>query len=270
MNVKDYITSGIIESYVLGLATSEERAEFERFCAEYPELTAARDEFEQSVEKFALANAVKPPESVKVRFLEAIQNSPSLNQSKNSNMEKTTTPVRQMRPGGFLRFMAAASILLLIGCGYFLYRFYIENADLKNSNRELSARWQSSDSILNQIVAEQKVVADPNVTVVNLVGTQTAPKSSANVYWDSASSNVYLVVKNMPQLTSDKQYQLWALIEGKPKDLGVFDVNKDRFIVKMKNTQKAEAFAITIEQKGGSSSPTLEKMQSLGKLKQTQ
>ncbi|MDR3716239.1 MAG: anti-sigma factor [Puia sp.] len=255
---------------MLGLASGEERAEFERLCAEYPELAAARDEFEESVEKFALANAVKPPESVKVRFLEAIQNPPSLNQTKTITMEKATTPVRPMRQGGFLRFMAAASVVLLIGCAYFLYRFSEQNAELRSSNQELAARAQKSDSILNKIADEQKVVSDPNVTVVNLVGTQTAPKSSANIYWDSASTNVYLVVKNMPQLPSDKQYQLWALIDGKPKDLGVFDVNKEKFIVKMKNTQKAEAFAITIEQKGGSVSPTLEKMQSLGKLKQSQ
>jgi hypothetical protein len=44
-------------------------------------------------------------------------------------------------------------------------------------------------------------------------------------------------------------------------------VSDEKFIIKMKNTQKADAFAITIEQKGGAPSPTLEKMQSMGKLK---
>ena len=69
----------------------------------------------------------------------------------------------------------------------------------------------------------------------------------------------------MPKLPSDQQYQLWALIDSKPKDLGVFDATDDKVILKMKNTQKAQAFAITIEKKGGSPSPTLQKMQSLGK-----
>ena len=97
-----------------------------------------------------------------------------------------------------------------------------------------------------------------------------APRSSANVYWDSARSDVYLVVKNMPKLPSDQQYQLWALIDKKAKDLGVFDATDDKVILKMKNTQKAQAFAITIEKKGGSNSPTLEKMQSMGKTMQSQ
>jgi anti-sigma-K factor RskA len=72
----------------------------------------------------------------------------------------------------------------------------------------------------------------------------------------------------MPRLPTEQQYQLWALIDGKPKDLGVFDVNDDKVILKMKNTQRADAFAITIEKKGGNAGPTLEKMQSMGKTKQ--
>jgi len=105
-----------------------------------------------------------------------------------------------------------------------------------------------------------------------MVGTKVAPRSSSNIYWDSTNSNVYLIVKNMPKLPNDKQYQLWAIIDGKtaPKDLGVFDATDDNVILKMKNTQKAQAFAITIEKKGGSPSPTLDSMQSMGKMFQSQ
>jgi anti-sigma-K factor RskA len=74
----------------------------------------------------------------------------------------------------------------------------------------------------------------------------------------------------MPQLPNDQQYQLWALIDGKPNDLGVFDATNDRLILKMKDTKRAQAFAITIEKRGGSPSPTLEKMQAMGKATQTQ
>ena len=186
-------------------------------------------------------------------------------------MENSRTPVRG---SGGLRFVAAASVILLIGLAWFSYQSYNkQDADLKelrNTNTALKEKLGSTDSILNRIVEEQKIVKDPNVTVVNMVGTQTAPKSSANIYWDSTSSNVFLVVKNMPKLPSDQQYQLWALIDNKPKDLGVFDATDDKVILKMKNTQKAQAFAITIEQKGGSPSPTLKKMQSLGKTLQSQ
>jgi anti-sigma-K factor RskA len=276
VNVQEYISSGIIESYVMGLATESERAEFEQKCAQYPELAAARREFEERLEKFALENAVAPPERVKVRFLEAIgntasrENLSSINQPKIIPMENEKMPARQ---GGVSRFLAAASVILLIGLAWFAYQFYSlksANSDLTSTNNSLKARLNSTDSVLNQILVETQVVTDPNVTVVNMVGTQSAPKSSANIYWDSTSSNVFLVVKNMPKLPSDQQYQLWALIDGKPNDLGVFDATKDKVILKMKNTKKAQAFAITIEHTGGSPSPTLQKMQSLGKTTVTQ
>jgi anti-sigma-K factor RskA len=274
VNVQEIISSGIIESYVLGLASETERAEFEQWCAKYPELAAACRKFEEELEQWASDHAVPPPAGVKVRFLEAVgrpaPGDSSSNQPKIITMANEKSPVRM---SGWSRFTAAASIVLLIGFAWFAYQFFSlkgANEDLANQNSSLRAKASASDSILNQIVAEQKMVSDPNVTVVNMVGTQAAPQSSADVYWDSTSSNVFLVVKNMPKLSTDKQYQLWALIDEKPKDLGVFDADDGKVILKMKNTQRAQAFAITIEQKGGSPSPTLQKMQSLGKIIQRQ
>jgi len=265
VNLEEYISSGIVESYVLGLASEEEVQEFEELSAEYPEMMAVRRAFELLLEKHALANAVSPPADGKLRFLEAIQTIPSNNQSKIVNMENNGTPMRKSNGS---RFVAAASVILLAGCAWFAYHSYSQNQELKNSNAALQAKLNSDDSILNQIASEQNAAKEHAVNVVNMVGTQPASHSEANVFWDSTSQNVYMVVKNMPKLPNDKQYQLWALIDGKPKDLGVFDVSDQKFIIKMKNTQKADAFAITIEHKGGSPSPTLEKMQSMGKTKE--
>lgn len=264
MNLQEYISSGIVESYVLGLASEEECRELERLSAEYPEILSIKRAFEQELEKHALAAAIiPPPEDGKLRFLEAVQTNPS-NKSKIINMENVTP----MRRTAGSRFAAAAAVILVAGCAWFAWNAHHQQQELKNSNEALQAKLNTADSILQQIAAEQKTAKEHTVNVVNMVGTEAAPKSSANVFWDSTSQNVYMVVRNMPKLPSDKQYQLWALIDGKPKDLGVFDISDQKFIIKMKNTQKADAFAITIEQKGGSPSPTLEKMQSMGKTKE--
>lgn len=265
MNIKEYISSGIVQSYVLGQADAAERAEFEALCAQYPELVAERKAFEEALEKFALQHAVVPPQQVKDGFLEVIQN-PSINQSKVITMEQTSNaPVRQSSSA--LRFFAAAAVVLLIAAAWFAYSFYNQANDLKEHNQDLQTRLDSSENTLNKIIDEQKLIKDPNVTVVNMVGSSAAPQSSANVFWDTASASVFLMVKNMPRLPSDQQYQLWALIDGKPTSLGVFDSLQNNVILKMDNTKKADAFAITIEKKGGNPSPTLEKMQSSGRTK---
>lgn len=263
MNIKEYIDSGIVEYVVLGLAKPQDRAEFEQLCMRYPELVQAREAFEAKLEDFYIqqTSTIVLPTDLRLRFTEAMENS-SINQTptKVLTMENSNRPRRT-------NWLAVASVILLIACAYFAYQFYSQNETLKKANAELQQKADSTDAILQQIIAEQKVFKDSNVTVVSMEGTKVAPRSSANVYWDSTNSSVFLVVKNMPKLPTDQQYQLWALIDGKPKDLGVFDSEQEKLILKMKGTQKAEAFAITIEKKGGNPSPTLEKMQSLGKTK---
>ena len=262
MNVQDYIESGIIESYVMGLANEAERAEFERLCLQYPELVAARRKFEESLEGYASEHAAPPPPDVKAKVLEAVKKLPV---RQDEAQVSGRNQVQMM-----LRLVTAACIILLAGMAFLYYQTRQENKDLTNLNQRLKESLDTTSNILRKIVDEQKVVSNPDVTVVHMVGIQGAPGSSANVYWDSARSDVYLVVRNMPRLPSDQQYQLWALIDKKPKDLGVFDATDDKVILKMKNTQKAQAFAITIEKKGGSNSPTLEKMLSSGKTMQAQ
>jgi anti-sigma-K factor RskA len=273
VNVQEYIESGIIESYVMGLASEPERAEFERLCTLHPELLAARKKFEERLEGYASEHAVIPPPEVKVKVLEAI-GKPASRTEPSSIPPKIATMSNEKETAGtpvMLRLVAAASIILFLATGYLYYQTKQENKDLSNTNDRLKTSLDTTKNVLDRIVREQAdVVSNPNVTVVNMVGTTVAPKSSANIYWDSASSNVYLVVKNMPKLPNDKQYQLWALIDKEKVDLGVFDATDEKVILKMKNTKKAQAFAITIEKKGGSSSPTLDSLQSVGKTSQSQ
>jgi anti-sigma-K factor RskA len=252
VNLKEYIASGIIESYVMGLASEAERAEFEQMCAQYPELVAERRKFEESLEAYASEQAIRPPLEVKAKVLKAI-----------NTMENSKSP----RSIGLLRFVAAAAVILLVGMVVLYYQANQQNKDLANTNKSLAERLDKSEATLNKLMGE---ISRPGTTVVNMVGTKISPSSSADVYWDSTNSSVYLVVKNMPQLPSDKQYQLWALIDNKQKNLGVFDATDTKIILKMDSTKKAQAFAITIEKKGGNPTPTLDSLTSIGKTQLSQ
>lgn len=260
MNIQEYISSGIIESYVLGLASSEERAEFEKMCALHPELVDARTNFELTIENQAFQNSVPPPAGSKEKIWSAIQQSGTKNPSKIINMQPGTTT------SSGLKWFAAASVILFLITAYLAYSFY-------NKNEELQAKINRTDTIVNELQAKvaemargEKIMHDPNVMVVNMVGLKGSA-SSANVYWDSTSTDVYMVVKNMPKIATDKQYQLWALIGSKTVDLGLFDLPQSNVILKMKNAQKADAFAITIENRGNTGGPDLGQLQSMGKAK---
>lgn len=260
--------SGIIESYVLGLASREERTEFENLCKLHPELLEARQQFELALEKQLLNQAVQPASEVKEKVMNAIRQQSTENQTKVITMQSSNTSRNSSS-----RWVAAASVILLLGAAFFAYKFYSQNQELQKTNQELQVRAESSDSLqilVDQLAAEKKIVEDPNVAVVNMVGTTQAPASSASIYWDSTSASVYLVVKNMPELPSDKQYQLWSLLDGKPTSLGLFDIkgtDNKKFFLKMENARKADAFAITIENRGNTGGPNLEQLQNMGKTK---
>ncbi|MEJ0083604.1 MAG: anti-sigma factor [Puia sp.] len=93
-----------------------------------------------------------------------------------------------------------------------------------------------------------------------------APSSLATVYWNTQSKDVYLLVNKLPAPVPDKQYQLWAIVDGKPVDAGVFEMAEGISFVKLKTIPKAEAFAITLEKKGGSTKPDMDAMYVMGKV----
>ena len=69
----------------------------------------------------------------------------------------------------------------------------------------------------------------------------------------------------MHPLPKGKQYQLWALVDGKPVDAGLLDMEvASTTFQKVKNVMQAQTFAITIENVGGSESPTLSTLHVLG------
>jgi anti-sigma-K factor RskA len=262
VNTQEYILSGIVESYVLGLASNEEKAEFEQMCLLHPEVLEARKAFELLLENQANENAITPPAGIKEKILATIGDQGAASSAKIIAM----TSDSKIKPfSGWMKYLAAASVILLLGSSFVLFNLYNQNKELKASLQSTQKEMDRFKDELAAIQQDKKLMSDPDVTVVSLTGTEKAPQSSANIYWDSTSSNVYLVVKNMPKLPSGKQYQLWALIDGKPKDLGLFDINDDKVILKMKNVQKAEAFAITIENRGNTGGPSLDQMQSFGK-----
>lgn len=233
MNIQEYIASGIIESYVLGLASPEERVEFEQNCAQYPELVEARTAFELALEQQALAAATPPPAFIRENVLQEISQGGKVVSMK---------PVRG-QSGRIWKYVAAASILLLTGS-------ITWNISQLNRNKTLAANLEKANENITGLVAEiGKLQQNPNIKMASLKGMEASPQSFATVYWDTASHDVYLLANNLPAPPSDKQYQLWALLDGKPVDLGMmeYDVRQKKLLVRMKNVGNAQAFAITLE-----------------------
>jgi anti-sigma-K factor RskA len=73
LNLEDYIESGIIESYLLGLATRDEVVMFERMRNIYPQLNGEIATMEYKLQRLGEEGGIAPPAQVWKRIAERIQ-----------------------------------------------------------------------------------------------------------------------------------------------------------------------------------------------------
>ena len=116
---------------------------------------------------------------------------------------------------------------------------------------------QSNRALKEDVSVMTNKFAQPVV----LSGTDKAPDAVAKIFWMKNTGQVYVDPTNLPQVPAGKQYQLWAIVDGKPLDAGMIKTEKGIYhIQKMKSFGKADAFAITLEKEGGSLTPTMDAM----------
>ncbi len=272
MDIQAYIQSGIIESYVLGLASAEESAELETLRLQYPEVSESISEFSQLLEEQALKNAIAPPADVKAKIMAAIKDEErqagivSLPAGAKANRNVSAKQIRVWR------MLAAASVILFIvsaGLNFYLYNRYNQKNDayqaLLSERNTLQADNQIYQTHLQQWQKAARIMSDPAMTVVKMPGIAGKEQNLATVYWNIKNKEVYVQANKLPRPAKGKQFQLWALVDGKPVDAGMLDPDCEG-VCKMKNIPRAQAFAITLENEGGSPTPTMQQMYVLGKV----
>ena len=264
MNVNDIISSGLLDLYVLGKTSEQETAQVLAWKATYPEVAAELLAIENDLEMFDFANAVKPSDNAKQSLFASLKsetstniNSPALQKVETTNGTIQEAPVVQMN---VWKYAAAASVALLIGSSIFTYNKYNTLSDkLAKAETEITNQQQQIASLNEGIEG----AANNSSQQVVLKGTATSPTSTAKIFWVRNTGDVFVEASGLPTAPQGSQYQLWAIIDGKPVDAGMIisdNKGKKYNIQKMKSFGKAQAFAITLEKEGGSPTPTMEKM----------
>jgi hypothetical protein len=238
----ELLAKGMVESYVLGIATEQEKLEFEELCRRYPELKKAKHDFELALEARALAAAIDPPSYVKEQLIKEMQRMP---QAKVIAIGRAPVRIRNTRRTNWI---IAASVIVLLGCAGLIFSLYSRNRELRTEMAEVNSKKDSLNERA-KVIEEKMIENNPAIKLVNVI-TSPGNKASINVFWDSASTSVYLVVKNLPVLTPGEKYHLWSIANGQHKSLGLFDApTNDRLILKMNNAQHADSFSISIDKK---------------------
>ncbi len=261
METKEYIESGILELYVYGSLSEIECEEVAEMAKKYPEINAEIIAIEKSM--LALSSSFAPFQSVK--NYAAIKEKLNLSTPEVINM----SPKRN-----WAQYVGwAAAIILLAGIGFQYNQLELTNNQIVTTNLEKVKIEKERNELATKKAAIEThlaVIKDDKNTVITLGGQTVSPESSAKVYWNKDTHTVYVDASGLPEPPKGMVYQVWALKLNPltPTSIGLLDKFKDnneRFFA-VNNIAEAEAFGITLEPAGGSLTPTLEQLYTLGKV----
>ncbi|MBE9586041.1 anti-sigma factor [Mucilaginibacter sp. JRF] len=269
-DIRAYIESGILELYVLGDVSPTEKQQVEEAALKHPEVKAELDAIEVAMESYALAQAIEPSEKEYDRVLNSLL--VNLGDDRTFSKARTHTdddhkvvPINTQRTVNFYKYGFAASVFLLLVSGVALVGLY---SRLQQSNEIISSLRNQNQHFANQVnlMDEQiSIFRDPSFRFVKLKGTPKSPASGLTVAWSQTKGKVMIDMADMKLPANDQQhqYQLWAIVAGKPVDLGVFDAESKSDtsgMKEMKTVEQPQAFAVTLEPRGGSVNPTMDAM----------
>ena len=272
--VKAYIESGILELYVLGDVTPAERSEVEAMALKHPAIKAELDEIERSLELYANENAVEPPAELRDKILNSLVTNLGDDRifksvhAEDDEEEDNVLPIARAKTNNFYKYAFAACFALLIVSVAALITVYNNLQQSKTLLASLQTQSQHFTNRVNLMESEIAVFRDPSFKLLKLQGTAKSPASALTVAWSPVKKKVMIDMANtnMPVNDKEHQYQLWALVGKTPVSLGVFDADTtSKDMVEMKSIASADAFAVTLERRGGSPAPTMDEMMVIGK-----
>lgn len=270
MESKAYISSGVLELYILGALDHAEAAEVELNAKQYPEIREELDNIQRTLEEYAQKHAVEPAPLIKTHLFSEIEKRASV---------KASVPVktRTFETAKLMNWLVAASITVAVISTVLSIYFYAKwknTEDALISLREENQVFAQNANFKldsNKHVIEEKTnyftfITDTSTARVTLKGLSISPSSIAIVYWNKQTKEVFIDIKSLPEPPEGMQYQLWALDNGTPVDAGVFNMVPSGEMQKLLPVQQAQAFAVTLEKMGGSPQPTLEMIHVLGNI----
>ena len=260
MEAKEFIESGILELYVYGLLSETEIQEVNEMVKQHPEIKKEIVAIERAI--LNLSSSFSP-------FI-----SNSQFEKIKAQLEIKHSKVITMKPNRSQYIGWAASVALLIGLSYQYFELDKSKNQVVTVEQEKSKLEEAVVTLELQNKTTKEVltiVRDENNKVIPLGGQAVAPTAKAKIYWNQKTDAVYVDASGLPEPPEGKVYQIWSLKllpTLTPTSIGLladFNAN-DTKVFAVDKTSGAEAFGITLEPAGGSASPTMEQLYTLGKV----
>lgn len=279
MDLSCIISSGDLELYVLGMLPPDEAYKVEQLALLFPEVKAEIDAISASLEGVADAGAVAPSSSVREGLMgrlaqlkreEEAGAAPVVPITPPPPAEMPTAPMAPVVNRRRSWALAASLAGLVISVGLLLYFA----GQSRQKEREIVRLHQTVDTLNKNYTAQQgrlqaweqtmQLLHRADYRKITLASVPGKPEAVADVFWKPATGEVFVMDVSLPPAPAGQQYQLWAIVNGQPVDAGMLGDAKMQ-AQKMKTFGAADAFAITLEKRGGSPTPTMSALYVMGK-----
>lgn len=270
MDIKNYISSGILEEYVMGVCSEKEIKEVECLRAIHPEIHEELKAIETSLLMVAEANAIQVSSSVKDQLLEKVMQLE--NESVQQTLKEKTTPqnTEEENPqsSSVWKYLAIifvpATIILLV----YLFNIQRKNSESKSYYEEQIQKNDSTQQVLrdqlDKIKMENKMLLDFENEKIMLTGSDAHPGMLCLVLWNKKNNETCIFPGNLPMPPKEKNYQVWAIYDNQKVSLGMLDMKENSNLQLIDSTSKPKAFAITLEKKEGVEHPSLDQLYAIG------
>jgi anti-sigma-K factor RskA len=246
----------LLEAYVLGQCSTEERALVERMVAEHAEVRAELTIIEMALEGYAAANTVAPPDWMKGRILEIIEN-----EGVSSALPAPAAPTTGSSSTALRVFQLLALGLALLG-GFFFFQknnLTSEKTALENRIAELQIQIEDCNQrgqLLDKLQQANLLLRDRDTRAVPLAQA-AGGVGSADTYLNTARCQVAIDLTSLPAPPAGKYYQFWSIVDGKPVSMGMVELQAIGGWQIIPCQENAVALAISLEDNpSGNPAPT--------------
>ena len=246
----------LLPAYALGALDGEDLRELEAHldvgCAE---CRRQLDLWNRDLELLAASvTPVPPSETTRARILRLAAGT------------GTTAPASPRVPRW--TYFAAAALLLLSVWGVVgqirmrgeVRRLAAERSRLARQVEALDREVDLARAEARQAAQALQILAAPSVRSVVLAGLEPSPGAAGHAYVNPQTRDALFYAFNLPRLEEDKTYQLWFIAGGKPVSAGTFAVDERGSgrlrVEKVTPVEDIQAWAVTIEPRGGVPQPT--------------
>lgn len=250
MDKETFLASGLLEQYVLGLTSTQETAEVERWLRQHPELKEEVSAMHDALEKYSLTQGIKPPAHLKSKILHQID---SENPKNLLQVEPNAQSAKLIRRS-WTRFIwpAVATIALVFTL--------LKNNTMVHQLRDVEQELAATKAICEEESQRfQAFIQHPATQKVIIKGVDRAPDLAVVVFWNPEEKIAFLDTSTLPTSPeANKQFQIWADVEGEMINLGLLKQAPQDTLLPIAFLEEAESLNITLEPQGGSPHPHVE------------